>query len=212
MLIAQSLVDDAELSDQIIIPVHLFHELINEFEEESVLYVNLIHTEYNIKYLVTIPSSHDENPQTIYVPSWILDLLGHSLDPIYQIEKADTSDLPVATRILIKPLDPAVFDLDLISGCEQAFMNLHSIQQDITLPIQILDQTFFVHIEQVDPMPLARIIEGEVTVEFINMFEKIIENPKEEPHKEPQEEPAEEPTVEERRQQIRESWLKRFPS
>ena len=224
MFIAQSLLyyhyykEEVELSDQIIVPLSLFHRLIGEFEDESVLYVNLIHTEYNLRHLVTINTAHDDNTHTIYVPDWILDLLGRSEDPLYQIEKADVSDLPVATNLIIKPLDPSAFDVDLTTYVEQAFMNLHSIQQNITIPIQIMDQTVYLYIEQVEPAPLSRIVQGEVVVEFINMFEdefKEVEDMIEE-FKEDEVAEAEAVAVEEeltpevRRQQVRDSWVKRF--
>lgn len=223
MFIAQSLLyyhdykEEVELSDQIIVPLSVFHRLIREFENETVLYVNLIHTEYNLHHLVTITAAHDDNAQTIYVPDWILDLLGRSEQPIFQIEKADVSDIPVATNLTIKPLDPSAFDIDLTTYVEQAFMNLHSIQQNITIPIQVMDHTVYLYIEQVEPAPLSRIVHGEVTVEFINMFEAD-ENPVEEfidefNEIEQEVEPKVEPKVEDpeaRRQQVRESWLKRF--
>jgi len=236
MFIAQSLLyyhdykEEVELSDQIIVPLSLFHRLIREFENESVLYVNLIHTEYNLHHLVTITAAHDDNAHTIYVPDWILDLLGRSEQPIFQIEKADVLDLPVATNLIIKPLDPSVFDIDLTTYVEQAFMNLHSIQQNITIPIQIMDHTVYLYIEQVEPAPLSRIVQGEVTVEFINMFEdefKEVENEVDEFNEvenevevfkeaeveeevEAEVEVEEELTPEVRRQQVRDSWLKRF--
>jgi len=204
-----------ELSDQIIIPVHAFRQLMQEFQDETVLYVNLIHTENRIQYLVTITSSHDRDRHTIYVPEWIMDLIGFSAEPIFELEKADVSDLPVATRIVIKPLDPAAFNIELTECFEEAFMNLHSIQQSITIPVEWMGCCFFAYIEQVDPAPLSRIIQGEVVVEFVNSFiednsadEPVIENPvTEDPIIE---NPVEEPSFEVRRQQIRDSWLKRF--
>jgi len=225
MFIAQSLLyyhyykEEVELSDQIIVPLSLFHRLMREFEDESVLYVNLIHTEYNLQQLVTINAAHDDNADTIYVPDWILDLLGRSEQPIFQIEKAEVSELPVATTLMIKPLDPSAFDVDLTTYVEQAFMNLHSIQQNITIPIQIMDRTVYLYIEQVEPAPLSRIVHGEVVVEFINMFEDefkeeedrvedMIEEFKEDTVEDEVE--VEELTPEARRQQVRDSWLKRF--
>jgi len=234
MFIAQSLLyyhdykEEVELSDQIIVPLSLFHRLIREFEDESVLYVNLIHTEYNLQHLVTITAAHDDNTHTIYVPDWILDLLGRSEDPLYRIEKADVSELPVATNLIIKPLDPSAFDVDLTTCVEQAFMNLHSIQQNVTVPIQIMDQTVYLYIEQVEPAPLSRISQGEVTVEFINMFEDEfkeagdevdevdefkeadVDEFKEAEAEAEAEAEVEELTPEARRQQVRDSWLKRF--
>ena len=84
-----------------------------------------------------------------------------------------------------------------------------------------MDQTVYLYIEQVEPAPLSRIAHGEVTVEFINMFEdefKEVDDMIEE-FKEDTDAVAvavavavadEELTPEARRQQVRDSWLKRF--
>jgi hypothetical protein len=203
MFIAHPLPSDSEISDQIIIPVLFFQQLIQEFNNEDVLYVNLIHTEYNITYMVTITSTHQDDSSIIYVPDWILDMLGYSLDPIFKVEKVDGETYPVATRIVIKPLDPMAFEVDLVSHCEKALMNLHSIQQHSTIPIQLPTFQFVAYIELVEPAPLSRIVQGEIAVEFINIFEEpLIESL--------EENPVLEYSAEERRRQVRAAWCNRF--
>jgi hypothetical protein len=108
---------------------------------------------------------------------------------------------------------------------EKAFMNLHSITQDITVPIPIpeLGYSMFAHIEKVEPDKTSLIIHGEVNVEFINEFktdEPEPPNPVVFPVMEPSPlplaiplplaQPIQEVTADERRAAIRESWLKRF--
>uniref|UniRef100_A0A6C0KW73 Uncharacterized protein n=1 Tax=viral metagenome TaxID=1070528 RepID=A0A6C0KW73_9ZZZZ len=206
MFYAQSLYDESpELSDEIVLPSVLFQQIIQQFDNESVLYVNLINTENNIQYLVTLTASHRDDNYTIYVPSWILDIIGNSEDSIYDIEKANVDDLPIAQRIVIKPLDPRAFDMDLTTYFEMAFMNLHSIQEQITIPMDLFEFPLFAYICHVEPAPLCRIVHGEVQVEFINDF-------CEEQDSQPQERPATPipPSAEERAREIRESWIRRF--
>lgn len=209
MFYARSLYDQGpELSDEIILPSTLFQHTIQQFNNESVLYVNLINTENNVQYMVTLTASHRDDNYTIYAPAWILDLIGNSDDSIYAIEKADVLDLPVAQRIIIKPLDPRAFDMDLTTYFEMAFMNLHSIQEQITVPMDIFDFPLFAYIDKVEPAPLCRIVPGEVQVEFINDFveEEVYEQ--EEVYERPPTPTP--PTAEERAKQVRDSWLRRF--
>jgi len=195
--------EGTELSDEIILPSVLFQQLIQQFDHESVLYVNLINTENNVHYMVTLTSSHRED--TIMVPSWILDIIGQSDDPIYEIEKAD-SDLPVAQRIVITPLDSRAFDMDLTTYFELAFMNLHSIQEQITIQMNLFDFPLFAHVSKVEPAPCCRIVQGEVQVEFVNVFSNEVNEVDEIPERPPT--PV--PSSEERAQQVRDSWRKRF--
>jgi len=161
-----------ELSDQIILPVHTFLSFMRQFQDEPVLYVNLIHTENNIKFLVAINTSHDYDSRIIYVPPWILEHIGPSDDVIFELEKAAVDDIPIATHIIARPLDSDAFQYDLSALMEQAMMNLHSIQQNCTLPIQTPERDFYIYIECVEPAPLSRIVNGEVTVEFIRDIER----------------------------------------
>jgi hypothetical protein len=205
MFYAQPLYKEGpELSDEIILPSTLFQQIIQQFNNESVLYVNLINTENNIQYLVTLTASHRDDNYTIYIPSWILDIIGNSDDSIYDIQKADVLDLPVAQRIVIKPLDPRAFDMDLTTYFEMAFMNLHSIQEQITIPMDLFEFPLFAYVSNVEPAPLCRIVHGEVQVEFVNDFEEEESPPEERP---PTPIP---PSAEERARQVRESWLRRF--
>ena len=191
--------------------------MIKQYQNNDTLYVNMTNTSNNQSYLVTIGSPHNYDKNTIFAPQWILDIIS-CIDNIVKIKKANIKKIPVATKIIIKPLDPIAFQLDTLSCFEKAFMNLHSIREGTTIPISDIDINYsiFAYIEKVEPAGISRIVEGEVNVEFINEFisdthsnhNAIIEPI--EPITEPVTEPVTEPTAEERRKQVRESWAKRF--
>jgi hypothetical protein len=238
--------ESGELSDEVILPSYHLNNLMRTFDDdESSLCINMINTNTKQSYLVAIGSSHNYDKNTIFVPQWILDLIGCSgdCDTVIKITKADVRDIPVAKKITIKPLDPIAFELDTLACFENALMNIHSIREGITLPVMIpqlgKDYTLFAHIEKVEPDGFARIVNGEVDVEFINDFVQdcLNNDDDDENNKINSITPTPNPTpinnsnspcihpsyftnnipvipietisVEERRKQVRESWLKR---
>jgi hypothetical protein len=228
-------IDSGELSDEIILPAYHLNNLMRDFDDNEMLYIDMINTNTNQNYLVAIGSSHSYDKNTIFAPQWILDLIGCSgeCDSVIRIKKADVDFIPAATKITIKPLDPIAFELDTLACFETALMNIHSIKEGITIPVPIPqlghDYTLFAHIEKVEPVGLARIINGEVDVEFINDFgnqkpfekeELVTETPNVTPitnspcihpsYFSNQHIPEINPiSPEERRRQVREAWLKR---
>lgn len=170
--------DSGELSDEVILPAYYLNKLMQEFDDDEMLYIDMTNTNTKQSYLVAIGSSHNYDKSTIFAPQWILDLIGCSgdCDSVLKIKKADVSDIPTASKIIIKPLDPIAFELDTLACFENALMNIHSIKEGITIPVTIpqlgKDYTLFAHIEKVEPGGMARIVNGEVDVEFINDFHK----------------------------------------
>lgn len=231
-----------ELSDEIIIPSFTLNKLMESFQDGEMLYINITNTDTNQQYLVALGSSHNYDKNTIFAPQWILDLIGCTgcCDSVIKLEKSDMEDVPIASKIIIKPLDPVAFEIDTLELFEKALMNLHSIKENITIPIPVpqlgKDYSMFAHIEKVEPMPVSRIANGEVDVEFINEFKStgfdaLIDstnasefNPIITPNSTPvfapmvaptiptipTAPPIDEKTAEERRRIIRESWINRF--
>jgi hypothetical protein len=246
MFIARSLVfypgyfEDkcTELSDEVILPSHYLNRLIDEFDSGEMLYLTLTNTNTSLSTIVAIGSSHTYDRNTIFAPQWVLELIGctGNCDSVITLQKADMTDIPAATKIVIRPLDPIAFELDTLACFEKAFMNLHSIKEGITIPVPVAElgggYKMYAHIEKVAPAAVARIVEGEVDVEFINDFapaptttvaSAIPPTPASTPNFGPMITPTaapsppphttqEEPTPEQRRQQVRDAWLKRFPS
>lgn len=165
-----------ELSDEVILPSHTVNQLMERFDDGEMLYLNMTNTQTNQSCLVAIGSPHTYDKNTIYAPQWILEQVGCSgiCDSVIQIAKADMSEVPVATKIVIKPLDPIAFELDTLSCFEKAFMNLHSIKEGITMAVPVpelgKEYKLYAYIEKVEPATVSRIVEGEVDVDFINEF------------------------------------------
>ena len=168
MFRANSVSNGLELSDEISIPCYYLNTLI---EEEETLYVNMTNIRNEQSYLVTIGAPHDDDKNTIFVPQWILDIIGGLENDIFKLSKGIL--VPIAEKIVIKPLDPIAFEVNTLSCFESAFMNLHSICEGTTLPVNIEGREIFAYIEKVEPFYKSRIINGEVRVEFINDFEDV---------------------------------------
>jgi hypothetical protein len=169
-----------ELSDEIIIPAYHLNKIMEQFDDGEKLYVTMRNTTTDKSILVAIGSPHSYDKNIIFASQWILDLIdcdGND-DTAIKITKANVSEIPAATKIVIKPLDPIAFELDTLACFEKAFMNLHSIKEGITVHIPVpelgKDYCMFAHIEKVEPASVSLIINGEVSVEFINDFKEYI--------------------------------------
>lgn len=221
-----------ELSDEIIIPSFFLTKLIDLYEDESVLYIRITNVGSGANYIATIGTPHSEDKTDVFVPQWILDIIGGDRGGddglVVRIEKVDMYTLPIATKIAIRPLDSIAFDTDIIQCFEKAFRNLHSICEGIMVPVGIPefgeDFRMYAHIERVEPAEVSRIVHGEVDVEFLRE-ETLPLSPSNDalssigdalsPSSETIPSTSSpsigtELSAEERQKQIRESWLKRF--
>jgi hypothetical protein len=168
-----------ELSDQIIVNYRIFNQLLEEFGDESVLFMNLVHKKSQVSYLVTLGSPHKENDNIIFIPEWIMDYMGcsHENGPEFYVEKAE-KELDVATKIKIRIMDNEILngDMDVCGYFERALMNLHSIQDGLTLPIYMEEygENVLAYIEKVEPSICSKIVTGEVEVEFVSTTEESI--------------------------------------
>jgi len=217
-----------ELSDEILVPYDLLGSLVDMFNNDEPLLVRIKNMDTGLSYVVAFSASHRYDKKIIYMPNWILDIIGHDgiTNSLISITKIN-EDIPVASKIVIKPLDPRPFEYGIIDCFEKAMMNLHSVQEGITIPITLFDDTqIFAYIQTVEPAPLARIVNGEVVVDFINDFivplvpepSALLAPPPSAPLAEMADmvepsaplAPPVELSIEERRRQVRESYLKRF--
>jgi hypothetical protein len=241
MFIARSLVfypgyfDDncQELSDEIILPSHTMNNLMERFDDGEMLYLNMTNIQINQSYLVAIGAAHTYDKNTIFAPQWILEQIGCTgvCDTVIQLTKADMSDVPPVTKIIIKPLDPLAFEVDTRECFEKMLMNLHSIKEGITIQFATAelgkDYKMYAYIDKVEPAAISRIVEGEVEVDFINEFKDttttaVVTESNAVPLPPRAASPLTDPpnpiiqpalpmlTAEERRQQIRDSWIRRY--
>ncbi len=168
-----------ELSDQIIVNHRIFNQLMEEFGDESVLFMNLVHKKSQVSYLVTLGSPHRQNENMVFIPEWIMDYMNCSNDSNseFYVEKAE-KELDIARKISIRIMDNEILngDMDICGYFERALMNLHSIQEGLSLPIYMEEygENILAYIEKVEPSMCSRIVTGEVEVEFISIAEESI--------------------------------------
>lgn len=210
-----------ELSDQIILPSYYLNRLIDEYSpSESVYLAEIINIENNNSFIVSVGTPHLEDKTIVFVPDWILTQLGTNNEVTIRIKKLNRG-LPVATKLVIKPLDRVAFDTDITKCFESALINLHVLHEGITVPIRIPEMggyEFYAHIEKVEPEAVSKVVNGEVEVDFIRDFDD--DDPVATPNPVPilnednstkiEELPKEDISLEERRKRIRESWAKKF--
>ena len=95
-----------ELSDEIIIPSYHLNKMMKQYKDATVLYATITNTDNNQSYLVTIGSPHNYDKNTIFVPQWILDIIG-SNDSVIKIKFDLVSDPnPLRAAIVAPTLVP----------------------------------------------------------------------------------------------------------
>lgn len=210
--------DPMELNDEIIVPSYYLNNIMKNMDDNQMLCMNMINIANNQNYIVAIGAPHTYDKNTIYAPQWILDLIGcTSDDDIIKLETVNMNDIPVLSKIIIKPLDHIAFEIDTTSCFEKALMNIHTIKEGITISVKSselgIEYDIFAYVEKVEPASICRISNGEVDVEFINEFEvpspEVIPIPEVSPEVAPEVIPEETLSVEERRRRVRESWAVR---
>lgn len=166
-----------QLSDQIILPSHFVNHFIDRFynDTEGLYLAYLINTITGDSVVVSIGTPHFNDRDTLFAPQWILDAIkctGNCDTPV-KIEKVSKEEFLPATRIVIKPLDPLAFETNIVDTFQTALMNLCVLQQGLTLPITIPEfgnYEFLAYIEKVEPEMNSLSHSEELSVEFINEF------------------------------------------
>ncbi len=215
------------LSDQIIIPSYALNRFMDIFDEgDTSLLMKLVNTINNKEIIVTIGIPHHYEKDTIYVPQWILDMIGctGNCDTPIKLSKLDTI-LPKATSIIIKPLDPLAFKVDLVDCFQKVLETLHTLQEGTTIPViipELGNYEYLAYIEKVEPDRVSLTHADDLAVEFLRDFE---ESDEQEPSTQMVIPDVAIPNVaipnvieesvisnEERRRRVRESWANRVTS
>lgn len=165
------------ISNQIILPVHTLTDFMSKFNNtEQYFLVKLINTETKQVVIATIGTPHFDDRDTIYVPQWLLDAIGCTgeCDTPVKILKL-RKRLPLASSITIKPLDPMMFQVDLVKCFEKVLENITVLQEGLTIPVIIPELDNYqsiAYIEKVEPEKIVLSHDGDINVEFIRDFEE----------------------------------------
>lgn len=124
-----------------------------------------------IKRICSIGSPHSNDKDHIYIPKWILENLG--LDALefenFVSVQPFLENIPSATKIVIKPLDNAIYHTDIRECFEVALQTFHVLSEGTLLKVCIPslgDYEVSAYVDSVEPGPVVR-LGGEVHVDFL---------------------------------------------
>jgi len=158
-----------ELSDEILVPVDLFEALMEQLDTQSVLYLQLQAVEHGRPFMVTLGAAHTYDTCTLFVPQWILDAMWYHEGEV-RVEPVVAMEIPVATKVVIEAQEAYAMEIDLRECVERAMVNLHAVQEGSIYAVVDGDVEMMVQVVEVEPGAVARIVAGEVEVEFRNPF------------------------------------------
>ena len=162
-----------EHSDEIIIPQQLLQKWLEHYPPNMPLLATITNLEQDIVRTVCIGSGFPSNgtERCVFVPSWILDHLGIQ-DPesrtLVSVAPVLT-EIPKATKIVVKPLDNAGYHTDLRAAFEAYLDMFHVLQTGTTLSVPLEElggYEVLAFVESIEPAATSR-LGGEVILEFL---------------------------------------------
>jgi hypothetical protein len=183
-----------EHGDEIIIPQRILQTWMDQYPPGLPLLAKVTNPDNDIVRTVCIgsglPSEISQGTErSAYMPAWIMDHLGVSGGGLVSITPVLT-ELPLATKLTIRPLDNAAYHTDLRAAVEAYLDMFHILEPNTTLSVPLEElggYEVMVFVEAVEPAAVVR-LGGEVIIEFCEPEGGI-------PELEPELEPEPEPTV-----------------
>ena len=116
--------------------------------------------------ICTVGAPHQNDRFRLYVPPSILEdlnLMNKEKDNVW-IEPI-LGDIPLATKITIKPYNDSLFAYDLADILQKELDKYYVLQEGITIRLNIFDEEHLVHIDKIEPLPICR-LGGEVAIDI----------------------------------------------
>lgn len=111
-----------------------------------------------------------ENENAIYMPTWMIDAnkyMGAGEETI--VEVLEASSFPKATRIVLRPTDSAIHDVDVVNVFERYFSRLGVLQEGKLYLVPLEELGGFqvsVYVEKLEPGPEVYLDGDDVPLEF----------------------------------------------
>jgi len=196
-----------EHGDEIIIPQRILQAWMDRYPPGLPLLARVTNPDNEIVRTVCIGSGIPSMPDQVsqgtercaYMPAWIMDHLGVQGGGLLSMTPVLT-ELPLATKLTIKPLDNAAYHTDLRAAVEAYLDMFHILEPNTTLSVPLEElggYEVMVFIESTEPEALVR-LGGEVIIEFCEPEGGIpeLEEPVPVPVPVPEPEPEPEATIE----------------
>ena len=153
----------------------LWHKWMGEHPNATRLFLRIYHPEQDNReesFLVPVgdPVAGSESETALYLPMWMIDTnkyTGSGEETI--VDVIDGSSLPKATRIVLRPVDSALHEVDVVSLFEKYFSRMGVLQEGklYLIPLEELGgfQTS-VFVEKLEPANEVYLDGDEVPLEF----------------------------------------------
>jgi hypothetical protein len=155
--------------------LNIWRTWMEENPEATRLFLRIYHPEHVDDlntFMVPIgdPVRGGENENAIYLPTWMIDAnkyQGAGEEAIVEI--VDASSLPRATRIVLRPVDSALHEVDVVSVFEKYFSRLGVLQEGKLYLVPLEELGGFhvsVYVEKLEPAAEVYLDGDEVPLEF----------------------------------------------
>lgn len=132
-LLSDEQIENYNASNSVIISQHLFHEITNKDAKGNAAIIGLYYK--NKKIYVDIVDSHNEEPNTMYVPKWIYDHFNYQEDELVNYMQVFPKS---GNRIKIKPKgDFYAYLDDPVSALRNGFEKYSCLIENTTILINV---------------------------------------------------------------------------
>jgi hypothetical protein len=117
-----------------------------------------------------VRGAENDNEDALYLPTWMIDANkynGAGEEAI--VEVLDASSFPKATRIVLRPVDSAIHEVDVVNVFEKYFSRLGVLQEGKLYLVPLEELGGFhvsVFVEKLEPEPEVYLDGDEVPLEF----------------------------------------------
>jgi hypothetical protein len=175
-------------TDGILVPKHLWSSWVNTCTTTMIVRITQNTHQHTATQICCVAGYHEEERNAVYVPNWMFYQLTKStigtLEPLWeQLEYEDDEDedkeesLPLATKIVLRPLDNEIYHADIEEELSAFLQNFQTLQKGSTLTVPISklgDYLVDVFVEDCEPSNEV-LLRGDVPLELAEPLETIAE-------------------------------------
>jgi hypothetical protein len=149
----------------------IWKRCMDQNQEATRVFIRIHHPQKDSSFIAALgdPVLNDDG-KNLYLPMWMIEsnqYLGDGEE--VAIEAFDESLLPKAERIVIRPIDSAFLDTDVVGTLEKVFSRMGVLQQgrEILIPVEELGGMLIsVYIERTEPGPEVFLDGDDIPLEF----------------------------------------------
>jgi hypothetical protein len=154
-------------TDGIIVPLYLWNQYLNSCFSTMIVRLN----QANNTQIAVVAGYHEDDRDSIYGPSTFFYTMKSDTVILQELwhPNSEEENLPLATKIYLRPLDNEVYKADIEKEVSTYLSNFQTLQtgQTIVVPIESLNGTLVdMYVEKCEPMDEV-ILRGDVILELL---------------------------------------------